>query len=475
MTSTESTPNILIVDDEPSICWGLQQLCTDKGYQSQAVSSVEAALKLAETTTPFDVIVTDVRLPGIDGLSALPAYQQSFPDVPVVVITAFGDLRTAIDAIQKGAFEYIVKPFDLNHVHSILEQSVATRRLRRRPETTPRTPDSEENDFRMIGSSPVMQEIYKQIALTTTTRAPVLVTGESGTGKELIARSIHHFGSSPQQPFVAVNIAALSPTLIESELFGHEKHAFTGADTQRIGLLEQANGGTLFLDEVAEIPIEIQVKLLRVLDLGEFNRVGSQDTIQSDFRLITATNQDLLSQVNHGDFRHDLFYRLRTFEIKLPPLRERKDDIPELVKFFLARLADGTHNHDLQVDESFIQRLKMQPWKGNVRELQSVVERAATVARGGILTADHIANFESDAVERGVGVSQSEAIKDWIAQWTRDHWEQQEDQPLYESLLEIIEPAIFSTAFELSGNQYSAAARKLGIHRTTLKKKLTGE
>ena len=410
--------------------------------------------------------------PDQDGLSALPAYQQHFPDAPIIVITAFGDLRSAIDAIQKGAFEYVVKPFELTEVQRVLEQAIATHRLRQQPQPENTTSANSSDGFLMVGSSPVMQEIYKQIALTTTTHAPVLITGESGTGKELIARSIHHFSSSPQQPFVAVNIAALSPTLIESELFGHQKNAYTGADSDRVGLLEQAHGGTLFLDEVAEIPLEIQVKLLRVLDLGEITRVGSNDTIRTNFRLITATNQDLLTQVNHGDFRHDLFYRLRTFEIQLPPLRDRKTDIPELVEYFLTKIPNAKN---LQVDSSFVQELKRRKWKGNIRELQSVVERAATLARGGILTSDHIAEFNDGTTgEPSLSDDERSLIQSWIANWTRDQWEQASEQPLYEALLELIEPAIFSTAFELSGNQYSAAARKLGIHRTTLKKKLSG-
>ena len=474
MNSTESTPRILIVDDEPSICWGLQQLCTHSGFDSRAVASVEAALELAAGNELFDAIVTDVRLPGIDGLSALPAYQRQFPDVPVIVITAFGDLRTAIDAIQKGAFEYIVKPFELPDVKKVLEQAVAIRRLRQRPDQNSTGPTRGREELRMVGSSPVMQEIYKQIALTTTTRAPVLITGESGTGKELIARSIHQFGSSPQQPFVTVNIAAINPTLMETELFGSEDKAIANPEIDRNGLIEQANGGTLFLDEVAELPLEIQIKLLRVLDTGEIDRAGSTATVRSNFRLITATNQDLLTQVNHGDFRHDLFYRLRTYEIKLPPLRDRKEDIPELTRYFLSRLTDGARGDNLQIDESFFRHLGNRFWKGNVRELQSVVERAAILARGGILTAAHIEDFDPATDSHSSTAGQVHDIKKWVAQWTRDNWNEREnDQPLYEALLEIIEPAIFSTAFELSGNQYSAAARKLGIHRTTLKKKLS--
>lgn len=461
--------HILIVDDEESICWGLSQLCDQLSYQSTTASSAEQGLELAKQVQ-FDLVVMDVRLPGMDGITAIEKIQQLLGPVPIITITAFGDLQTAIDAVQKGAYEYIVKPFDLELVRTKIQQALATQKLLDSVMVDSEQVESDgtpEHQTGLIGSSPLMQAVFKQIAITTTSNSPVLITGESGTGKELTARSIHTHGLHSDGPFVAVNIAALSPSLAESELFGHVKGAFTGADSDRVGLIRQAHGGTLFLDEIAEIPIGIQVKLLRVLDLGEVTPVGSNQPVKTDFRLISATHQDLLSQINHGDFRHDLFYRLRTFEIQLPPLRERKQDIPELVRHFL-RANSATA---IPSDE-FIDALKSRTWQGNVRELQSVIERAATLARGGLLTEDHIADEEDHPTPVAEPTDLNRQIQLLIEQWSRDNWDRISDVPLYEKLISLIEPAILPIAFELSQNQYSAAARRLGIHRTTLKKKL---
>lgn len=460
---------ILIVDDEESICWGLSRLCQQMSYEAESASSAEKGLKLAEEKV-FDAIIMDVRLPGIDGLSAIRLFHQRFGKIPIITITAFGDLQTAIDAVQKGAFEYIVKPFELAAVRTTIQQAVATSKI-----VSSTSPELAPNDLRgdqsgLVGSSTIIQEVYKQIALTTTTESPVLITGESGTGKELTARSIHRFGTRSNKPFVAVNIASLSPSLAESELFGHVKGAFTGADFDRAGLIQQANGGTLFLDEIAEIPIEIQVKLLRVLDLGEVTPVGTNEPVKADFRLISATHQDLLSQVNHGEFRHDLFYRLRTFEIRLPPLRQRKSDIPELVRHFLS-LSQASQS--LSISPEFVNALRAHSWPGNVRELQNVVSRAATLARGGVLTADHVGKLGDTPSSQPENALHLDAeIQRLVSEWTQKNWEDDSLGPLYESLMKVVDPAILPTAYELSGDQYSAAARRLGIHRTTLKKKL---
>ena len=463
---------VLIVDDEESICWGLSKLCEQLSYQSHTASSAERGLELAKTIE-FDLVLMDVRLPGMDGITAIESFRKLLGPIPIITITAFGDLQTAIDAIQKGAFEYIVKPFDLEVIQSKIKQAIATQNLANtmaaRKTTTSSTSTAQRN---LVGSSPLMQEVFKQIALTTTSESPILITGESGTGKELAARSIHQHSQRASQPFVAVNIAALSPSLAESELFGHVKGAFTGANSDRVGLIQQANKGTLFLDEIAEIPLGIQVKLLRVLDLGEVTPVGSNEAIKTDFRLISATHQDLLSQINHGEFRHDLFYRLRTFEIKLPPLRNRKEDIPDLVAHFLSRYESISKNSTgLNASDEFIEKLKSRPWHGNIRELQSVVERAATIARGGLLTAEHVAD-KDDALPSSNAGSIVDQIQSLVQQWTRQNWHEDTESPLYEQIIRLIDPAILPTAFELSERQYSSAARRLGIHRTTLKKKI---
>ncbi|MEM7456368.1 MAG: sigma-54 dependent transcriptional regulator [Planctomycetota bacterium] len=463
---TESSSNVLIIDDEESICWGLSRLCEQLSLGSAIASSAEAGLKLAGEER-FDLIIMDVRLPGIDGLSAIKLFHEKLGPVPVITITAFGDLQTAITSVQNGAFEYIVKPFELETVRSRILQALAVSEL---ADSTGSGAGSEpavsESTSGLIGSSAIMQEVFKQIALTTTTNSPVLITGESGTGKELTARAIHKFSQRSLGPFVAVNIASLNPTLAESELFGHVKGAFTGAETDRIGLIQQASGGTLFLDEVAEIPIEIQVKLLRVLDQGEVTPVGSGQSVKTDFRLLSATHQDLLAQVNHGEFRHDLFYRLRTFEIQLPALREHRQDIPALASHFLNAVSG---DRVLTISPDFVAALQNRAWPGNVRELRNVVERAAIVARGGVLTADHIDDIQVELPTQSSS-SNDANLEQLAADWVRSNWDS--EGPLYERFLQMIEPSIMKTAFELSDRQYSAAARKLGIHRTTIKKKL---
>lgn len=465
------SPRILIIDDEESICWGLSKLCTQMSIECQTASSAEAGLKLAAEQS-FHTIIMDVRLPGIDGLSAIRNFHELLGPVPVITITAFGDLQTAIASVRNGAFEYIVKPFELEDVKRTITQAIATWSISHQEHANvvdaKTTPRGRESTNGLIGSTPIMQEVFKQIALTTTTDSPVLITGESGTGKELTARAIHRFSNRSQGPFVAVNIASLNPTLAESELFGHAKGSFTGADSARTGLIQQASGGTLFLDEVAEIPLEIQVKLLRVLDQAEVTPVGSNQPIKTDFRLLSATHQDLLSQVNHGDFRHDLFYRLRTFEIQLPPLREHREDIPELTRHFLAE--NTTPAQSCSPSPDFLQALQQRAWPGNVRELRSVVERAAILARGGWLTPDHIEDTDLPQIPLPHANLDSE-IRELAVQWVKQHWNSDSSQ-LHDLFLQVVEPAIFETAFELSNQQYSAAAKRLGIHRTTLKKKL---
>lgn len=458
-------PKVLIVDDEESICWGLSKLCGQMNLDFETAASAEAGLELSEKSG-FDLVIMDVRLPGMDGISAIKEFRQKLGNVPIITITAFGDLKTAIDVVQQGAFEYIVKPFELEKVRQIVKQAITTSELVSNEFATSPSDEPKLSGFGLIGDSPLMQEVFKQIALTTTSDAPVLLTGESGTGKEVSARMIHRFSSRNDGPFVAVNIASLSPSLAESELFGHVQGAFTDANSDRKGLVEQAHGGTLFLDEVAETPLEIQVKLLRVLDQGEVTPVGSNVPIKTNFRLISATHQDLLSQINHGEFRHDLFYRLRTFEIRLPPLRERKSDLESLVNHFLNQRNSKT---PVSFTPGFLSALNSRRWDGNVRELQSVVERAATTARGGLITEEFLEEEPSSTFE----VQDLDSkIQSLISEWTRQNWMTGTGESLYEELVKLIDPAVFSTAYELSEQKYSAAARRLGIHRTTLKKKL---
>lgn len=464
---TNSVSRLLVVDDEPSISWGLKRLGESLGHQVVAVSSAEQALEEAAKGR-FDAVVLDVRLPGRDGLSAMRDLRERVGEAPIIVMTAYGDLQTAVDAVRRGAFEYLVKPFDLDRAQQVIERALAHRSR----EAAPPSEVSQATGF--IGKSPAMQEVFKHIALAANSEAGVLITGESGAGKELAARAIHRFSRRGQGPFVPVNIASLNPSLAESELFGHVRGAFTGADQATAGLLVQANGGTLFLDEVADIPLSIQVKLLRVLDQEEVYPVGGREPIKTDFRVISATHQDLLDNTQDGSFRHDLYFRLCSFQLKLPPLRERVEDIPELAKYFLRQLARGDEQHPPRLSVEALAELQRRPWRGNVRELRNALEHAAILARGATIMAEHLPPPALPApAPEGGSESDTEKIAEQIRRWTTARLRADDAEGnLHEQLLAVVEPPLFREALRRHRGQVAAAARELGLHRTTLKKKM---
>ncbi len=459
---------LLIVDDEESICWGLSQLGESHGHQVVTASTAEQALSLAETERP-DVVVMDVRLPGMDGLTAMQGLYDRIGPVPVIVITAYGDLQTAVEAVRKGAFDYIVKPFDLNQMEQVLEKAVNESR---REELMPGEPRQLEG---LVGSTPEMQNVFKSIALVAGSEASVLLSGESGTGKELAAQAIHRFSERSAGPFVAVNIASLSENLAESELFGHALGAFTGAESARVGFLEQADQGTLFLDEVADIPLSIQIKLLRALEEGEVLPVGSNKRIKTSFRVIAATHRNLEALIRQGKFRHDLYFRLCTFQIEIPPLRKRGGDIRVLAEFFLERFVDRQTGMRHRLTSETITELERRPWYGNVRELRNSIEHAALRARGGTILPEDLPTAVSKSF---LGMDESDTDADTqIAALLKQWAEQQLVDPeqaanIYEKLLALIEPPVMEVALEKFHGQCAPAARCLGLHRTTLSKKL---
>ena len=362
---------VLIVDDEPAICWAFRECLTDEGFDVDVASSAEQALSIAQDRIP-DAIVLDIRLPGMDGLDALRHLKSQATTVPVIIMTAFGSLSTAVRAIDGGAFDYLTKPVDLEKAVSLIRQAVdGAAAVQASPASANNaTVQADANDDLLVGSSPAMQEVFRQIALVAERDVPVLITGESGTGKDLVARAIHQH-SRRKGPFVPICIPALSDTVVESELFGHVRGAFTGADAQRTGLLLQADKGTAFVDEIGDIPHPLQVKLLRVLETREVQPVGTGQCIPGSFRLVAATNRRLEDIVAEGRFRSDLFYRLNVFRIELPPLRERRQDILLLAHRFLK---DSDGNSRLQLSEAAAQQLQQRPWHGNVRELRNVIE-----------------------------------------------------------------------------------------------------
>jgi DNA-binding NtrC family response regulator len=466
-TGDMAEQELLVVDDEQSICWGLQRLGESIGLRVATAHSIEEAWRLAPTIAPQAILV-DVRLPGQDGLSAMDEMRQRFGNVPIIVITAHGDLSTAVDAVRNGAFEYISKPFQLDHVQQVIERALAVKLSV--PQIEPIAASSG-----LVGKSAAIQAIFKQIALASCADASVLLGGESGTGKELAARAIHKYSPRAAGPFVAVNVAALSESLAESELFGHVRGAFTGADSERVGLLVRANGGTLFLDEVADIPLATQVKLLRVLEHGEVTPVGGSKPVQTNFRVIAATHQDLLQKVKAGSFRHDLFFRLCAFRIDIPPLRERGEDIRELAEYFLELLARGKAGKRLALSSDALQELLKRPWYGNVRELRNAIEHAVIVCRAGTIEAGHLPPALNDSFvnTQTPTLDSAEAVRGALIEWTQKQLNRDsESQNLYAAFLSLVEPPLLEQALKKTHGQCATAARRLGMHRTTLKKKL---
>ncbi|HKD37682.1 MAG TPA: sigma-54 dependent transcriptional regulator, partial [Pirellulales bacterium] len=378
--------HILIVDDEQSICWGLRRLVEGLGHRATIASSAEQGIGSARDEPP-DLIMLDVRLPGMDGLAAIEHFRGAAPLAPIVVMTAYGDLATAVSAVRNGAFEYLVKPFDLEVARRVIDRA-AQWQGQAGDAPVPKAP--EPHAAGLVGHSTAMHEVFKRIALVAPSDACVHISGDSGTGKELVARAIHQFSRRSGGPFVAVNVAALNPSVVESELFGHVRGAFTGAEQSHRGLLEQSSGGTIFLDEVADIPPALQVKLLRAVEHGEILPVGSGKPTAIDLRVISATHQNLLDRVRDGSFRHDLLFRLSTFEIAIPPLRDRRDDIQPLAEHFLAVLAEKSHAPAVALSVEALAELERRPWYGNVRELKNAVEHALIVARGGTIGVEHL-------------------------------------------------------------------------------------
>ena len=459
--------HLLIVDDEQSICWGLSQLAAEMGHTAATAATAEEGFELAQSHPP-DVVVLDVRLPGIDGLSAMHRFHELLDQTPIIVVTAYGELSTAVAAVRNGDFDYLTKPFDLKVVQRAIQR--ALRPVARRKADAEPSPGKTPGGH-IVGTSAAMQEVFKRIALVAPSDACVHLHGDSGTGKELVARAIHRYSRRSDGPFVAVNVASLSPSLAESELFGHARGAFTGADQARKGLLEQADGGTIFLDEVADIPLALQVKLLRTLEHGEVLPVGAQRPVQSDFRIISATHQRLCDRVADGSFRHDLYFRLVTFEIDLPPLRQRREDIRPLAEHFSELLAakNGWPRSALSAEALAV--LETRPWYGNVRELRNAIEHALVLARGGTIAPEHLPpatppSITTDAVHE-------EAMAQMVRQWTE--LQLQATPPavnLHERLLAIVEPPLLETVLAHHGGQRLAAAQQLGLHRATLRKKL---
>jgi DNA-binding NtrC family response regulator len=457
--------HVLIVDDEESICWGLERLLSESGHEVSVAASAEAAFESVELRTP-DLVVLDVRLPGMDGLSAMQRFNHLAGPVPIVVITAFGSLDVAVTALRNGAFDYLAKPFDLGHAAAVIDRALA----QRQPTRTKSPLDSLATAGGLLGKSPAMQEVFKRIALVAPTDASVLITGESGTGKELVAAAIHRHSPRAGLPFVPIHLASLSPTLVESELFGHVRGAFTGAESSRQGLLELADGATVFFDEAGDIPGNVQVKLLRVLEQRELTPVGSAQARATSFRVIAATNREVHGEGAEGSLRRDLYFRLAAFEIALPALRDRVEDIPLLAEHFLAQ-TQGPGQATTYFSGEAMAELCRRSWPGNVRQLRHAVEHGALLARGGRIAVEHLPPAFEANVPAAVGSQLEAAVRAWARQELTGGAAAGQ---LYHAFLALAEPPLFETVLHGTAQNRAAAADVLGMNRATLRKKLNG-
>ncbi len=384
MTRVPHRATILVADDDAVIRANLALLLRSEGYMvREAADGVEAARALQDPAVALALL--DLRMPGQEGMAVLRAHADRLDETPVIVVTAYGGGSAAIEAMKLGAYDYITKPFDLDDVLFAVRRALTQRVLAAQVKALSGVPTGEADDEELVGRGPAMMQVFKTIGRVAATREPVLITGESGTGKELAANAIHRNSGRANQPFVKVNSAALSPTLLESELFGHERGAFTGAVAQRKGRFEQAAGGTLFLDEIGELDVDLQAKLLRVLQMGRFERVGGAEALDADVRVIAATNRDLPARIAEGRFREDLYYRLNVVSLEMPPLRQRREDVPPLAEQIVRRLAVKYGWPHLSLDPEAIPFLVNRPWPGNVRELQNVLSRAAILVRGRVI------------------------------------------------------------------------------------------
>jgi len=444
---------ILIVDDELNMRLVLSAMLKKEGFEVSSASNGREALQILKSNK-IAVVITDLKMPDMDGMELLTHISERYPEIPVVIITAHGTVATAVEALTKGALDYITKPFDLDDLKNIIYKAIKTSNLK---ESELFLPPEEIERIGMIGTSQKTMEIFdviKRVAQTTTT---VMITGETGTGKELVADAIRYNSPRKNNPLIKINCAAIAETLMESELFGYEKGAYTGAVVTKQGKFELAHKGTLFLDEVAEIPREMQVKLLRVIQEQEFERVGGLRTIKVDVRIIAATNQNLFRQVQAGNFREDLFYRLNVFPIEIPPLRERKEDILPLVDYFMDKF-NKKLDLSVKMDSEVNEMLLHYEWPGNVRELQNLIERMMLLAKNNLITSGEVPVEFKDAIDKIITAPADDSKKPF-KEYMRDHVENVERQMIIKCL-------------EESGDNVTNAAKKMGLSRKGLQLKM---
>ncbi len=468
-----SAATILIADDDRAIRTVLTQALARLGHEVRTTGNA-ATLWRWVADGQGDLVITDVVMPDENGLDLIPRIKKLRPELRVIVMSAQNTLITAVKAAERGAFEYLPKPFDLKELVSVVERALTTNTP---PAAMPGGDMEGEEQLPLIGRSPAMQEIYRVLARLMGTDLTVMITGESGTGKELVARALHDYGKRRNGAFVAINMAAIPRELIESELFGHEKGAFTGATNRSTGRFEQAQGGTLFLDEIGDMPLEAQTRLLRVLQEGEYTTVGGRTAIKTDVRIIAATHRDLRTLIRQGLFREDLFYRLCVVPIRLPPLRERTEDIPLLVRHFL-NLGISQGLPAKSIDQAAMDRLKRYRWPGNVRELENLVRRLAALYSQEVIGLDVVEAELADATPAAQPVEepQSEGLSSAVERHLKDYFAAHKDgmpsNGLYDRVLREIERPLISLSLSATRGNQIKAAQLLGLNRNTLRKKI---
>ncbi|MCZ6771613.1 MAG: nitrogen regulation protein NR(I) [Proteobacteria bacterium] len=460
----ESSLFVWIVDDDPSVRWVLEKALQQAGLQTRSFERAEHLLEAIQHTEP-DVLVTDVRMPGMDGIALMDRLTDAHPTLPIIVMTAYSDLDSAVSAYRGGAFEYLPKPFDIDEAVELVKKAACQNAV----EVSVSDEEATRTLPPLLGKAPAMQEVFRSIGRLAGSSMTVLITGESGTGKELVARALHQHSPRSEKSFVALNTAAIASELLESELFGHERGSFTGADARRIGRFEQADGGTLFLDEIGDMSPALQTSLLRVLAESEFFRVGGQDPVRVDVRVIAATNQDLALAVKEGRFREDLFHRLNVIRINTPPLRQRRQDIPLLLKHYLANAASELNTSPKTLNSDALDLLQAHDWPGNVRQLVNATKRLTVTAPGGIITAlDINADFGRTSSAGG-------RTKEWtqgLEQWAEQQLENDSGEALLDLATPELEKTLIRIAMKKACGRRQEAARLLGWGRNTLTRKI---
>jgi len=458
---------ILIIDDDDQLRRSFERLLSEEGYSILSAPSGEAGLAIVQERMP-DLVILDMRLPGMNGFETFKAIHARESKLPVIIMTAYGTTETAIEATKMGAFDYILKPFDIPDMLSVIAQALEAARFMRSPVDINSTPDKYSREA-IIGRSKPMQDLYKAIGRVSPTDATVLVRGESGTGKELVARAIYQHSLRSNNPFLVINCVAIPETLLESELFGYEKGAFTGASYRRVGKIEQANRGTILLDEIGDMPFTIQSKILRLLEEKSIERLGGRETIPVDVRIIAATNRNLENALAEGRFREDLYYRLKVVTLWLPPLRERPGDIPLLAEYFTAKFASDMNMDNPGITPDALSLLNSCPWQGNVRELANAIQKAIIYNRGVPINSETMSRAVSGRSAAGMV---SEGVDQALRQWIREGLLSESRENLFDTCMDLFASILVSEALILTGGNRSQSARLLGLSRPTLHSKI---